>query len=289
MAQVLIKAFYVFILYYALTQLNTWYQYRDVTHLDPLWPIAWVVIPGVSVVWAIPGILIFSFCGALAGALLSSQRWVRIWVFLSLLEFLGLKYSFGKIGHSMHLWLLISFLFVFLPKDWAKATLPRVERQMTLRIFWGAQTFILMTYTLAGLGKLLGAMYQIALGQIHIFHPQSLAYHIAERLIQTDSHSILGSFFVEHPGLGWPMTLIMLYLQVFSLWIAFRPNLHRAWGAFLILFHISVSLTLSIHFHSQVLLVALFFLISPFHYKTSWRAMCANLPIVGFVFKPLLR
>jgi hypothetical protein len=252
--------------------------------MNPLWPVYW--LHWVDLYWGARIIMVGAFLSVLMGAFLSKYCWVRIAVFLGLLEFLGLKYSFGKIGHSTHLMLIVSFIFIFLPRNWDDAKpLPRCTRQTVLLIFWGVQAFILMTYTLAGLGKIGGALYQLAMGQMHAFHPEALAYHIAERLLQTGNSSLLGVFFIEHPWFGFPAMLLMLYAQVFSFWIAFRPSLHRLWGALLILFHISVSFTLSIHFHPQVFLVALFFVYSPFRRSLTLRETCAELPLFGVFFR----
>lgn len=283
-ARTLIQVFYVFILYYALTRLPAWNQFQGFENLKPLWPVYWV--RWVDPHWAGRCIMIFAFLGAITGAFLNSFRWVRIIVFLSFLEFLAFKYSFGKIGHSTHLMLIMSFIFIFLPSGWSNARpLSRVTGQTVLRVFWGAQAFILMTYTLAGLGKIGGALYQLFLGEMHAFHPDALAYHIAERLLQTGSHSFIGSFFIENPWVAFPAMLVMLYAQVFSIWVAFRPCLHRVWGSLLILFHINVSLTLSINFHPQVFLISLFFLCSPFYYSVPIRGLCAALPLFGVLFR----
>ncbi len=283
-ARTLIHVFYLFFLYYSLTRLTAWSQFQQFDNLNPLWPVYW--LHWVDPRWGARFIMVFAFLSALTGVFFTQYRWVRAAVFVGLLEFLALKYSFGKIGHSTHLMLIISFMFIFLPCGWSNPKpLSRATRQTVLFLFWGVQAFILMTYTLAGLGKIGGAFYQMALGQMHALHPQALAYHIAERLLQTGSSSLLGVFFIENPWLGFPAMLVMLYAQVFSFWIAFRPSLHRLWGGLLILFHISVSLTLSINFHPQVFLVGLFFLYSPFRRPATFRELCIALPIFGFLFK----
>ena len=198
-ARTLIHVFYIFFLYYSLTRLTAWTQFQSFENLNPLWPVCW--LRWVDPHWGARFIMGSAFLGALLGALFPKYCWVRVAVFLGLLEFLALKYSFGKIGHSTHLMLIISFIFIFLPRKWSEPkSLSRATRQTVLAIFWGVQAFILMTYTLAGLGKIGGAIYQLVLGQMHAFHPEALAYHIAERLLQTGNSSLLGEFFIL--GLG---------------------------------------------------------------------------------------
>jgi len=283
-ARTLIHVFYLFFLYYSLTRLTAWSQFQSFENLNPLWPVCW--LRWVDPHWGARFIMVFAFLSAFMGAFFPKYCWVRIAVFFGFLEFLALKYSFGKIGHSTHLMLIVSFILIFLPRNWSEPRLPsRATRQTVLYVFWGVQAFILMTYTLAGLGKIGGAVYQFYLGQMHAFHPEALAYHIAERLLQTGNSSLLGAFFIEYPWLGFPAMLVMLYAQVFSFWVAFRPSLHRLWGGLLILFHISVSLTLSINFHPQVFLVGLFFLYSPFRRPVTLRYICVALPLFGFLFR----
>ncbi len=288
-AQTLIRIYYLFLLYYAMFQLPLWQEYSQIKELDLLWPVFWIRFfdPSASAHF----ILGYGLVAALAGSIWCRQRWIRVLVFLSVLQFLALKYSFGRIGHSMHLWLITSFIFVFLPVDWVSTQpVSRMTRYLTLRVFWLCQAIVMLTYTMAGIGKLGGAIYQLAIGQIHAFHPDAFALHIADRLITTHSESILGPWFIEHAIWGWPMMLVAVYFQFFAFWAAFRPSLHRLWAVALIGFHIGSAVTLSINFRSSIFLVGLLFLSSPFYpEKNSWGHVIASMPIIGIPFRAKLR
>ena len=282
---VIVRIFYVFLLFFAMTRISVWQQYQTLEPVDPLWPVWW--LNAVDAQAGARVILTGGFVAAVLGAFFCEHRWARVAVFLGLLEYLGLKYSFGRIYHSMHLALTFSFLFIFLPRHWARpGAADRLTRQMTLRVFWCCQAFILMAYSMAGLGKIGGAIYQMFMGQIHALHPQALALHAAERLLQTNSSSLLGEWVIEHPLWGWPLMVGMMYIQFFSIWAAFRPSLHKLWGIGLILFHIGNSLILNINFHANIFLIAVFLLYSPFQSERfSWRRAAIDLPLFGAMLR----
>ena len=284
-ACVLIRVFYCCLLLRSLYALNDWWAFGNLTQLDPLWPVFWLQFLDPSLGARI--IVAGSFITVVFGVFFFDQRWVRILVFVAALEYVALRNSFGTIGHSLHLWLILSFILVFLPHGWSRSELPgRPTRQIVLRLFWCCQALIMLTYHMAGLGKILGAFYQMALGQIHAFHRNALALHIAERVLSTNNPSIVGSWFVEHPSFGWPMMLAAIYLQCFALWAAFRPNLHQSWAGALMLFHIGTSLTIWVNFHPSTFLLALMFLNSPFKPShVSWRHILNDLPIFGLLYR----
>ena len=145
---------------------------------------------------------------------------------------------------------------------------------------------VLLTYTMSGLGKLGGALYQLAPAQPNAFAPGALGAHIAQRLLQTDSHSLLGAWIIDHPWLTWPAMPFAVYLELFSFWIAFRPALSRPWSAILVIFHVGNYFTLTIAFPPSCFLLALFFFRSPFDPgKTSWRELLLGVPLFGGMLK----
>ena len=289
-AKVSLRVFYSFLLYYAVILIHLWNYYHTLSPIDPLWPVIWLnamdnPIVGVEI------ILVGGFSAAILGALFCEFRWARITTFVGLLEYLALKYSYGgHIGHGMHLWLIVSFLLIFLPSHWAKIGISsRLTQQMTLRLFWCCQALVMLTYSMSGLGKLGGALYQLMIGQIHLFHPDAFSLHIAERLLQNNSTSLMGSWFIEHPLWGMPVMVGALYFQLFAFWAAFRPSLHKLWGFGLILFHIGTSLIFSINFSFSIFLIALLFLYSPFKPEMFfWRRVFRDLPLFGIFYREIL-
>jgi hypothetical protein len=282
-ARELVKFCYLALLFLSISSLPDWSEMLGRKMVAPLWPVAWLQFVNESA--GIVAILVLHLAGALLGAIFPGQRWARALAFLGLLEFVAFNNSFGKIGHSMHLWVLTAFGLVFLPRVEPGET-SRVLRQRFLLIFWGCQAIVLLAYSMSGLGKLLGGFHQIFLGQTHIFLPDAFSRIVAERLQETNSTSLLGPWLIAHPLAGWPMMLADLYLQTFSFWAAFRPALHRFWAIGLILFHIASYLFLSINFATTAFLVAILFLRSPFQRAhDGWRQALSDLPIFGILLR----
>jgi hypothetical protein len=281
-AQTTIRCFYGFLLYLAIAQFGEFGGFIARRTFAPLWPVAWLQ-------WtqspnATRALLAFYTVSNVLAAVWPGRRWTRGLAALGLLEFVALKYSFGKIGHSLHLLVLISLLLVFLPAGWdvAAPAAGRRLRQCTLLVFWTCQAAILLSYTMAGLGKVGGAVYQIAAGQPNAFLPSALGAHIAQRLLQTNSSSALGAWIIGHPWLTWPLLPLPIYLEFFSFCVAFRPPLQRLWAAALILFHLATFFTMTISFPQSCFVLAIFFFPSCWQSVSyGWREMFSNLPLLG--------
>lgn len=259
-ASVRIRIFYVFLAFYAVSHIHEFHIYKDVTELETLWPVFWLNFMGDSTASAIRGLMAFSLVGSLLGAVFCQFRIFRIVAFLALIQYMGLKYSFGKTGHSMHLWLIIAFLFLFLPKDWQKVKeLSKQYRYKILLLFKTAQAMILCTYGMAGLGKLGGVIYQMILGQSHAFSPDALELHVADRLLQTSSNPVLGPWLIENTALNFILMPCAIFIQLFSFVIIFNPKWQKYWAGMLMGTHVFNSLVFGINFHPSVFLLGLFF------------------------------
>ncbi len=262
-AQTLIRAFYAFLLGLALWQVPDFANLVQPRELDPLWPVAWLEAPG-SQFLGLRLLLGFYLGSSIFAAVSPSGRTARWLVFLGLLEFVALKNSTGKIGHSLHLPILASLALLFLPPGWERSGAPRAVRASTLLVFGATQALLLLTYSMSGLGKLGGGLYELFTGQFHPFQPEGFSRVIAERLLQTHSTSVAGAWLIEHPFASWPLLPLAIYVQMFAIVAAFRPALHRPWGLALILLHVGNSFILTIHFPVSGALLALFLLCSPF-------------------------
>lgn len=283
-AQLLVRCFYACGLFFAVALLPDWTGLLARNSPAPLWPVAW--LPHVHLRAGITAILLLHLGGALAAALFSGKRWARVMAFLGLLEYAAFNNSYGKIGHSLHLWMLVSGLLIFLPDVTERSGLPsRAVRQRFLLVFWSCQAMAMLVYSMSGLGKMLGAIYQLGLGQTNAFMPDALAAIVAERLVETNSHSLLGPWLINHPLAGWPLLLGDIYLQLFAFVAVFRPSLQKLWAFGLILFHIGTYLLMTISFPENALLLALLFINSPFHREDeNWRHTLADLPLFGRLF-----
>ena len=272
--------YYAGVLYFAFADAPGWADMAATGNASLLWPVAWAHVTGMTAAALIVATLYLG--GALAAAMAPDRRLCRGLAALGLLMFTALHYSAGKIGHGTHLWVLTSIVFVFLPAQGAATPPDRRGRQDYLNVFWTAHALVLLTYSMSGLGKVFGALWQATQGQVTAFHPQAMALHIADRMLETSSQNPVGLWLADHVWASWPLMLGTIYLQLFAFWAIFRPRLLRIWTVGLILFHLATYLTLTIRFAPPVLLLAMWGLASPFApEKAGLRAILADLPLVA--------
>lgn len=279
-AQILVRAFYAFLLYLAILQFTELASLLARAPSAPLWPIDW--LHRVSPVAGPRSLIAFYLVTNILGAFAAPWRASRMLTFLGLLEYVALKNSFGKIGHSLHLPLLVAGVFILLPANWDRPApqVARRQRQETLLVFWLAQAVVLLSYTMSGVGKLAAGVYQLLAGQTNAFSPGGLGAHVAQRLIQTHSTSYFGAWIIHHPFLTWPALPAAIYLELFAFLVAFRPLLARPWAALLILFHAGTYFTMTITFPQSGFLLALLFFSSPFEPETvsAWQTRLRAVP-----------
>lgn len=290
-AQHIVRFYYFSLLYFSMLFFTTWWDTSFVTqaNISPFWPTSWMNLVDPTV--AVYSIRLLFLAGTFFAALFPAQRLARLLAFVGLLEFVSLYASFWKLDVDWYTWVLCAFLLIFLPSSWSNpAQTSFVNRKKFLLVFWGCLAVILLTYSMSGLGKIVGVVQQISAGQVHSLALDAAALHIADRLITTNATSVFGPLVIDHPWLGWPFFVgFNFYLMLFSFWAAFRPSIHRLWGAGLILYHIGAYLTMNIGFTANILLLALFCLYSPFEKpNTPWRTMLLDMPIFGWVAKLLL-
>lgn len=275
--QTIFRTYYAIIFFLSFT---SWRSYLKTTNIEPLWPLYWFEYTGIDFGIKVVSLLYFAAC--LLVVIFPGWRISRIVAFLGLLEFRAVANSFGKINHSGHLAILLSFILIFLPYKWLSKNVSKYVRTATLLVFSGCQALIMMTYTMAGVGKLVGALFQSIRGEIHALDPQGLPLILAERILKNGGENFLNSFLINNYYVTWLLMLGTVYLQFFSLWAAFRPRLHQIWGLGLILFHISTSLTMDINFPENILWLAIFFLGSPFRPESfSGRQLLQDLPLIS--------
>ncbi len=173
-AQLIVRFYYAALLYFAVDLLPEWRGMLGRNAPASLWPVAWIGYVNLRTGIAI--VLVLFLGGAVLAAMLPGKRWARGLAFLGLFEFAAWNNSYGKIGHSLHAWVLTSALLIFLPDvaGWGKLA-TRLTRQKFLAVFWSCQALVLLLYSMAGLGKLAGAIYQMAIGQTNAFMPGALA------------------------------------------------------------------------------------------------------------------
>jgi hypothetical protein len=286
--RLLIRAFYAFVFFMSVLSIPDFAGLAQPRELSLLWPVAW--LESVNLVTGIRFVLGFFLVSSLAAAIWPGPRPLRIAAFLGLLCFVALRNSEGKIGHSLHLPVLLAMIFIVLPTGWERPVGSRRLQMSTLQVVAAAQMLLLLTYTMSGFGKLGGGLYEWLSGQAHMLQFDGFSRIVAERLLQTNSHSVLGQWIVGHPWFGWLLFTGAIYLQTTSLIAACRPSLHRIWGTALIFFHIGNALILTIYFPQSIFLLGLFLLASPFAPATfDARQILADLPLLSFLSRVLPR
>lgn len=262
-AALVLRLAYVFPAYWILTETLNWREFSIRQSPDLLWPVAWA--EGLDPMLLGKAVQLMCVLALLASGVFPQFRWTRICGAFALTEYLALRFSLGKIHHMMHGWLLCLWLLCWLPVGWtAPDTLRRKQRQLVLRLFHACQVLTATTYTLSGVGKILGAGYQWWRGEATFFGFDSVARHTAARLLETPGNAVLGDWAVRHGAWLWPGAMALLALQLGAVWLAVRPHFHVALGAGLITFHALTALTMGIDFSPAVVLCAFLFLASPF-------------------------
>jgi hypothetical protein len=259
----LVRAFYLFTLYYAFETLRQLYKLgssgRDV---DPLWPVFWIDQDHLALATAVLGLgLVVASVAAVAWP---GRRWPRAAVALLGVLCVALMNSFGSINHSSHVWLWVAICFCALPHATPTGlTLRRNLRQSYLTVFFATQCLIALFYSLSGGFKAFHGVY-VQEHAISSFAADALPLLVVQRWLETGNTPLLAGFFLDHLWIAWPAHLLVIYVELFALVAVFRPELHRLWGLALMIFHLTVWLLMGISFPYQPMLVVLLFFCSPF-------------------------
>ncbi len=227
-------------------------------------------------------VFIGSTLGALAASFFPFSRIARVMAFLLFFQYHAYLNSFGGPNHQWDLWLWTAFIFIFFPSI-KRGVITLEKKEKFSLVFWTAGAFILLTYTMAAIGKISYGVLQFSNGQANLLSLDSAALHISTILLQMQEVTPLGPFLVENFLIGFFLFLIVVYLQFFSFFVAFRPQLYRVWGLALVLFHLGTFLSMRAVFVVPSALLLLFFFSSPFAPgKTSPKEILTSLPLLSF-------
>jgi hypothetical protein len=242
----------------------------------PLWSSQWIL--WLDWEFAVRMILMVHFGGSLLAMIFWERwRWARIIAFISTFQYLSLISSFGKIDHYMHIMIVVEFMLIFLPQNKDKES----SRQ-TLRIIFGIQSFILLTYFVSGAFKMLGIVIQSLAGQSSALSSAGFAQHVARSILEINRPTFFSSFILDHPSWLASAILVVGYLiEVCSVFIIWLPHRQRMWGFVLLIFHSTVLMTIGPDFTIQMLVVGIFLVFSPFSLK--------NVNSIGKVDVPIMK
>lgn len=287
-ALTLIRAFYALSLVWTVMEMGSWPALQEVPFVDPLWPAGW--IDGDDPRQGISLILMLFGAGSALAAVWPTSRTFRVLYAAGLLQYLSVKFGYGKINHNFHSWLWVSAILVLLPAGRRMREPEARDRHSVLAVVWSAQVLVLFFYTLTGLWKLAYALHALTTDRISSFQLEGFSLIVGDRLLATDQATLMGEFFVRNPIFGWVLYNGTMYLEGAALLAAFRPRLHRLWGGGLIAFHIGTQLAMGFTFTQNIVLVALLFMSSPWApERSSVKDILLDLPGVHFVSKRLGR
>jgi hypothetical protein len=284
-ATLIVWFFYIATAYFLYDGSRTFSHVVDAEEsLDLLWPVAWLSAVGLD-----RGGKIVAHIG-LAAALLCLLWWrmlaVRILVSVALLLYAAFANSYGAINHGHHEWFWISVCFWLLPGGRAESlTASRVKRMEFMTAFSLAPLLILLFYTLSGVYKCYYALAAFVHDRVGGFSPDAMAITTAGRAFQTGSQPMWAEFAIGYPVLSWPFYLGLYFAEIVSLLVFFRPQLHRAWGVALIMFHFGTLLLMDIVFGKHVLINGMLFVMSPFALgRHSLHQQIGSIPFLGAVY-----
>lgn len=225
------------------------------------WPVKWLNV------FAIPGgeqlIAIGCFLAALACILDLNNRLYRIVFALFSWMVVALLNSYGAINHGHHIWIWLALFFAFAPRD-LNVTASRRDKLGLLAAVSGAQLFVLMTYSLAGLHKINGGLQAILRGEEGNFSFTGFANQIADRVLQTETEPFAADLIIAYPALFAPAFWFLIIAQAGAVALIFFPRLHRSFGLLMIAFHSGTWAFMEITFPLHVLWLLLLFVFSPF-------------------------
>ncbi len=249
-------------------------------------PLFWAAYVNFDIV--VTAVFLGLMFSALVASLFPFSRTARTLAFLGILQYHAYSASFGGPNHQWDHWLWIALILIFLPTIRTEPS--RDTRRMFSLVFWTAQAYLLLTYSMAGIGKVIYGVIQFAEGQSNAFFPDAGALFASTQLNLMGETVPLASLIINNPMLAWIPFLLMLEIQTFAIVAAFRPQLHRIWGVGLVLFHIGTFLTMRAVFVAPSALLLLFLVSSPFAPdRARVREIVLAVPILGTIIRMLAR
>lgn len=151
--------------------------------------------------------------------------------------FLAACFSFGKIDHGMHGYILSSFFLVLVDG----------KKEKDLILMRGAVGVFLMTYFLSGLWKLRFFDAEMA--------KSALSYHIAGAMLANGEVTSSGLYLLGLPEIAqFLLWILVIGFELFGLVVIFTGKFTRLYGLGIIAFHALTWLVMDISFiEAQVL------------------------------------
>lgn len=275
----LYRVFYLYICFLFYLQPDLVMQFTVKSPTAPLWPVAAIeqTLSNNSGVYIL--ISVITLC--LAATIVPWSLIVRIAVFLALFMCIAYKYSFGAINHAYHFLVYVSFLLLFLPnRPWQSEHFPRSQKLRLVSVFWLIQAVLLFCISMSGIRKVYGF-------GLEMFYTESLSALALGRSVYNAGEPImLQGLVANYPAVFQVPHVGLIFIQVVSLLLLFKPHLIKAYGAVMILFHFGTYLLMGVTFVHHIMIWGLFLVLTPTAPRnTSLILMLRSIPFVGFLFK----
>ena len=179
-------------------------------------------------------------------------------VALSILWLNLVLWGYGFLSHINHLFVLAHLFLVFIPVSKKALQKPSVYLHQSINWFYAG---LLFTYTLAGLWKIPSLAYKLLFDPdyIHWLHPKAALVNAIVSHRSLDLDFKLASLFTSVPLLWQVGFMVMVYLQVSSIFGAFRLSLRPWVGLFLLVFHTLNMLVFKVYFEvTSITILCLF-------------------------------
>jgi hypothetical protein len=286
-ARIIVKFYYLFSAYISYLAAESLHRMAEQTEeWDFVWPVRWLA--ALPIETTIDWLTLASFLTSLLAFQFPGQRLFRILFAAAFLCIAALSCSEGGINHPYHAWFWIAVCLIFLPSV-SNGKPSRLARMAYLTTIAACQALLMSFCSLAGMWKTLTGIEALVAGRVGSLSPGGLSSTLADRILQTGTSPLLAHAVIDHVWLAWPMFLILIYAQLFAIFVAFRPQLHVVWGYLLIGFHLGTWLLMEIIFPQHVLFLALFFVLSPFRPdRTTPYDILISLPVFGPAFRRVL-
>ena len=203
------------------------------------------------------GIHFIFFCFALffcLSCIFYPSKYLKITTSILFLIVFSIKFSYGKINHHFHSWMLSSILMCFLSCD------KKLTSQTNLLVLRLTQSILLSHYFISGLWKLrslVSTKFQFSFKEI-------LSEHIIYGITQQGGEisEPLNFLLFQYPELLSAGFLCVLLFQISALVPVFFNQLFLFYGILAILFHISTGIALGFCYTPTVLAILLFLVIA---------------------------
>lgn len=193
---------------------------------------------------------LFLLCclGSCVLCILIPNRYLKIITSVLVLLIFSLRYSYGKIDHENHIWMISSVLMCFVSSE---KSLNSKENLFTLRL---TQALLLSHYFISGLWKL-RYLFEYSIQDMTL---EVIAYTLIR--YANEPNIFLKALLYQYPIVLYFGFFCILIFQLSSLAPVFLNRFFVLYGILTALFHISTGITISVYFLSTVPAV-LFFLI----------------------------